>query len=116
STVRASAAQPLAPAALSAWTGRYRDPWLGEMTLCPDNGRVHFAVAKSPRLNGEVMRLGSRDLVRWTDRNVAPDAWLDLHPAQGGQAATLTMAKVDALGDFSSDYEDLHFTRTGDCP
>jgi CubicO group peptidase (beta-lactamase class C family) len=111
-----SAAKPVAPAALAAWTGRYRDPWLGEMTLCPNNGRVHFAVARSPKLNGDVMRLGNRDLVRWTDRNVAPDAWLDLHPAQGGQAATLTMAKVDALGDFSSDYEDLHFTRTGDCP
>jgi CubicO group peptidase (beta-lactamase class C family) len=111
-----SVAKPVAPAALATWTGRYRDPWLGGMTLCPDNGRVHLAVTKSPKLNGDVMRLGSRNLVRWTDRSVAPDAWLDFHPAQGGQAATLTMAKVDPLGDFSSDYEDLHFTRMGDCP
>jgi len=111
-----SAATAVAPAALAAWTGRYRDPWLGEMTLCPRNGRVRFAVAKSPKLSGEVMRLGQRDLVRWSDHSVAPDAWLDFHPAASGKPATLTMAKVDPLGDFSSDYEDLHFTRTGDCP
>ncbi len=111
-----SAATPVAPAALAAWTGRYRDPWLGELALCPRGGRVHFAVAKSPKLSGEVLRLGRRELVRWSDRSVAPDAWLDFHPAQAGQAATLTMAKLDPLGDFSSDYEDLHFVRTGDCP
>jgi len=111
-----SKATPVAPAKLAAWTGRYRDPWLGDLSLCPKNGRVHFAVAKSPRLNGDVMRLGKRALVRWSHHGMDPDAWLDFHPAQGGQAAMLTMAKVDPLGDFSSDYEDLHFTRTGDCP
>ena len=77
---------------------------------------MHFAVAKSPRLNGDVMRLGNRDLVHWSNHGMDPDAWLDFHPAQNGQPATLTMAKVDPLGDFSSDYEDLHFVRTGDCP
>ncbi|QEE25748.1 serine hydrolase [Rhodanobacter glycinis] len=112
----ASAARPVASVTLAAWTGRYRDPWLGEMLLCPNHGRVHFAVAKSPRLSGDVMQLSNRDLVRWTDRSVAPDAWLDFHPAQDGHPATLSMAKVDPLGDFSSDYEDLHFTRTGNCP
>ena len=111
-----SKATPVAPAALAAWTGRYRDPWLGDLVLCPKDGRVHFAVAKSPRLNGDVMRLGKRDLVHWSHHSMDPDAWLDFHPAQGGQPATLTMAKVDPLGDFSSDYEDLHFVRTGDCP
>ena len=111
-----SGAAPATPATLAGWTGRYRDPWLGELRLCPRKGRVHFAVAKSPKLSGDVMRLGSRYLVRWDDRSVAPDAWLDYHPAAPGRPATLTMAKVDPLGDFSSDYEDLHFTRTGDCP
>ncbi|MBD8874114.1 serine hydrolase [Rhodanobacter sp. DHB23] len=111
-----SKATPVAPAALAAWTGRYRDPWLGDLVLCPSGERVHFAVAKSPRLNGDVMRLGNRDLVHWSNHGMDPDAWLDFHPARDGQPATLTMAKVDALGDFSSDYEDLHFVRTGDCP
>lgn len=111
-----SKAVPVAPAALAAWTGRYRDPWLGDLVLCPKDGRVHFAVAKSPRLNGDVMRLGNRDLVDWNHHDMDPDAWLDFHPAQGNQPASLTMAKVDSLGDFSSDYEDLHFVRTGNCP
>lgn len=111
-----SKAAPVAPAALTAWTGRYRDPWLGDLALCPRGDRVHFAVAKSPRLNGDVMRLGDRDLVRWSEHGMDPDAWLDFHPAHGNQPATLSMAKVDPLGDFSSDYEDLHFVRTGACP
>jgi CubicO group peptidase (beta-lactamase class C family) len=120
-TMRAAApdtskATPVAPVALAAWTGRYRDPWLGELVLCPSGDLVHFAVAKSPRLNGDVMRLGDRDLVHWSNHGMDPDAWLDFHPALDGQPVTLTMAKVDPLGDFSSDYEDLHFVRTGNCP
>ena len=47
---------------------------------------------------------------------MAPDAWLDVHPAGGDAPAVLTMAKLDPQGDFSSDYEDLHLTRIGDCP
>ena len=32
-----------------------------------------------------------------------------------GKPVTLTLAKVDPEGDFSSDYEDLFFTRVGAC-
>ena len=32
-----------------------------------------------------------------------------------GRPVTLTLAKVDPDGDFSSDYEDLSFTRVGAC-
>jgi hypothetical protein len=63
-----------------------------------------------------VMRLGKRYLLRWDDRSVSPDAWLDFHPAASGQPVSLTMGKLDPQGDFSSDYEDLHFSRIGDCP
>ena len=108
-----SHAVPVSPKEAAAWNGRYRDPWLGEMTLCTAGDRVRLAVAKSPKLAGEVRRLHDRLLVHWDDATVYPDAWLDVHP---GTPVTLTMAKTDALADFSSDYEDLHFTRTGDCP
>ena len=114
-TPDSSAQRPASTAELAAWTGVYRDPWFGEMTLCPRDGHVRFAASKSPSLAGTVMRLGTRYLVHW-DHVGELDAWLDFHPAQGSGPITLSMAKTDPQGDFSSDYEDLHFDRTGDCP
>ena len=107
-----SAAATVAPAAF-AWSGRYRDPWFGEITLCPGKDTVQWASRKSPHMHGTVKQLGQRYLVHWDDPAVDLDAWLDPH---AGSPPTLTMAKLDPLGDFSSDYEDLHFERIGDCP
>jgi CubicO group peptidase (beta-lactamase class C family) len=110
-----SAQQPASIDALATWTGRYRDPWFGEISLCPRDGRLHFAAVKSPKLVGTVMQLGKRYLIHWNSRDVDMDAWLHHEAAGGRQPATLHMAKLDPEGDFSSDYEDLLFQRIGDC-
>lgn len=114
-TASISAPELVAAAELAAWTGIYRDPWLGAVTLCPQADGVRFTAAKSPKLAGSVMRSGNRYFVHWTAPGVDPDAWLDFQAASSTQPITLRMAKVDRLGDFSSDYEDLHFQRVGDC-
>ncbi len=111
-----SAQRPVSIDALTTWTGRYRDPWFGEITLCPRAGHVNFAAVKSPKLSGTVMQLGSRYLVHWDNRDVDMDAWLHHRAGEGQQPAMLRMAKLDPKGDFSSDYEDLMFQRIGDCP
>lgn len=108
-----SAQRPATTAELATWSGNYRDPWFGDVSLCPRDGKVFFAAAKSPALAGTVMRLGDRYLVHWDSGNL--DAWLDFHPARDNQPITLRMAKLDPKGDFSSDYEDLDFQRTGSC-
>ena len=64
-------------------------------------------------MTGDVMRAGDRLLVDWDDDRVDVEPWLTFTAA--GKPATLTMAKVDPEGDFSSDYEDLSFTRVGAC-
>jgi CubicO group peptidase (beta-lactamase class C family)/microsomal dipeptidase-like Zn-dependent dipeptidase len=102
-----------APAALHEWLGRYRDPWFGEVSICERDGHVRFAAAKSPLMTGDVMRVGDRWLVDW-DENADEEPWLAF--TRAGGAVTLAMAKVDPEGDFSSDYEDLRFTRIGACP
>ena len=109
-----SAQRPATEAELAAWTGNYRDPWFGDVALCPRDGKLRFVSAKSPRLAGTVMRLGDRYLVDWDSGEL--DAWLDFHAASGDAPITLRMAKVDPQGDFSSDYEDLDFQRAGSCP
>ena len=108
-----STQQPAAAKDMAAWTGTWHDPWFGDVSLCPRDGKVRFAAVKSPALTGTVMRLGTRYLVHWDDGEL--DAWLNFQPAGGRQPATLRMAKLDPHGDFSSDYEDLDFQRVRTC-
>jgi CubicO group peptidase (beta-lactamase class C family) len=103
--------KPASLSSLQAWLGRYRDPWFGEISICEQDGQVKFNAAKSPRLTGDVMLVGERLLVDW-DGIEDEEPWLTF---KAGKPVTLTMAKLDPEGDFSSDYEDLFFTRTGAC-
>jgi CubicO group peptidase (beta-lactamase class C family)/microsomal dipeptidase-like Zn-dependent dipeptidase len=101
-----------APAAVAQWLGVYRDPWFGEISICERGGHVRFDSVKSPLMSGDVMRVGERLLVDWDDDNVDVEPWVTF---KAGKPITLALAKSDPEGDFSSDYEDLSFTRTGNC-
>ena len=100
------------PTALASSLGVYRDPWFGEISICDHGGHVRFDSAKSPLMSGNVMRVGERLLVDWDDDSVDVEPWLTF---KAGKPTTLTLAKTDPEADFSSDYEDLFFTRTGNC-
>lgn len=91
--------------------GIYRDPWFGDVSICSRDGTVTFESAKSPQLVGKLMRVGERALVDWDQDDIDTEAWLAF-----ASPASLTMSKVDPDADFSYDYEDLEFTRIGDCP
>lgn len=99
--------------ATAAWQGRYRDPWLGMARVCPRDGQLRFQVEKSPQLQGTVMQLGARWLVQWDTLGADAEPWLQVQP---GTPPTLTLRAIDPDIDFSYDYQDLHFTRIGDCP
>jgi CubicO group peptidase (beta-lactamase class C family) len=101
--------EPATPASMTRRLGRYRDPWFGEISICERDGHVRFASMKSPRMTGTVMHVGERMLVDWEDDSVDEEPWLTFDKSR------LTMEKVDPKGDFSSDYEDLAFTRVGAC-
>ena len=57
------------------------------------------------------MRVGDRYLVDWHADHA--EAWADFSQEAG--IRRLGMAKVDPDADFSYDYEDLAFVRTGEC-
>jgi CubicO group peptidase (beta-lactamase class C family) len=95
---------------LAKQLGIYRDPWFGEVSICEREAAVDFRAAKSPQLNGVVMQAGERLLVDWRDDSIDAEAWLDF-----SAPGTLRLSKVDPEADFSYDYEDLLFTRVGDC-
>lgn len=108
-----SARMPADPAKLAGKLGQYRDPWFGDVRLCRQGRTVRFVAAKSPRMQGTLMRLGRRYFVHWDEGGASPDAWLEF--AMHAGHVTVRMAKLDPQGDFSSDYEDLHFTRERAC-
>ena len=63
-------------ASLATWTGHYRDPWFGDVALCPEGKRVRFVAARSPMLSGTVIQVGERWLVDWDDDSVDAEPWL----------------------------------------
>jgi CubicO group peptidase (beta-lactamase class C family) len=97
-----------------AWQGVYTDAWFGQVSVCPAGDRVEFRATKSPRMHGAVMRAGQRLLVDWDDASVDAEPWLSF--AGQGSTTTLTLAAIDPDADFSYDYRDLHFKRSGACP
>ena len=95
----------------AALLGVWRDPWFGDVTVCPAKGRVRFVSARSPAMTGTLQRVGERFLVQWQDARMDAEPWLDLAaPDQ------LRLTKVDPDADFSNDFEDLSFTRLRACP
>ena len=111
----AAARTPADPEAMKRWLGVYRDPWLGEASVCRRGDEVRIVVAKSPRLSGRVMASGGRMLVEWDALDTDAHAWLDFSPGEGDGPTRLAMAKVDPDADFSYDFEDLAFLRVGGC-
>jgi CubicO group peptidase (beta-lactamase class C family) len=109
----ASKRVPVTPAQMQEWLGTWRDPWFGDVRICPVGEGVEWRSAKSPKMHGMIGTLDGRYLLHWDDVAVDLDAWLDF--AGSGDAKTLHMAKIDPDGDFSSDYEDLAFARVGGC-
>ena len=94
----------------AALLGIWRDPWFGEVSICPERSRVRWQSAKSPKLSGILTRAGDRILVDWDDDHA--EAWLEFAQAN---LSSLRMRKVDEEADFSYDYVDLDFGRVRDC-
>lgn len=116
-SVRSAQAQrsPALAGQIGSWLGHYRDPWFGDVSVCPAATGIRFESTKSPRLSGPVLDAGGRWLVDFDTLEADADAWLDFGAHAEGRAGQLTMAKVDPDADFSYDYEDLDFQRVGDC-
>ena len=94
---------------LTQFTGRYRDPWFGDVTIRLEDGQLVFAADKSPKLTGGMSHNdGSRFVVRWTDRTLEADAYVQFERGEHDQVVGISMTKLDP-GDF--DFEDLDLSR-----
>ncbi len=96
------------------FTGTYTDQWFGDITIAVKDGKTRFDAKRSPKLTGEVFPYkGSSFLVKWDDRSMDADAFLMFSLDADGKASGLTMKAISPLTDFSFDFQDLNFKRTG---
>lgn len=102
-------AEPLSETQQQALQGRYREPWLGDIRICPVDGGLQFAVAKSPRLRGTVHQHQNQLFIRWLDASVGVDVWLQA--AEQGYR----LQPIDAEADKPHEYQDVWLSKTGAC-
>jgi hypothetical protein len=73
------------------------------------DGQLIFDAEKSPKLSGPLSdRQGNRFVIRWTDRSLEADAYIQFETDKDNRVTSITMLKLDD-GDF--DFEDLKLTR-----
>ena len=100
---------PCQASELALLAGRYRDPWFGDVIIALEDGQLVFSADRSPKLKGPLSHYeGNRFFIRWPDRSLEADAWIEFEMAENGPAFAISMSKMDG-GDY--DFEDLDFTR-----
>lgn len=104
---KAAAAHPID---LAPFAGTFRDPWLGDVILALKDGKLTFEAKRSPRLSGEMSHYrGNTFVVRWRDRSMDADAFMNFSMGTDGMPSGMTMAAISPLTDFSFDFQDLNF-------
>ncbi len=92
--------------------GIYRDPWMGEVTVHEKNGQPWLQMKRSPKLTGQLFPYkGTTMVVRWNDRSMDADAFVNFGLDEEGRGKTIRMRAISPLTDFSFDFHDLRFER-----
>lgn len=106
--LKAPAGGPSLP--LSAYAGRYRDSWYGDVLIQESGGGLKIDFTRSPPYKGPLEPWGKDAFrTRFTDKSVE-DALLTF-TVEGGKVAGLKMKALSPLADFSFDYQDLELTK-----
>jgi hypothetical protein len=94
------------------FTGTYQDKWFGDVEISLKNGKLWFDSKRSYFLSGEIFPYkGSTFIVKWMERSLDADAYLEFDLDSDGKAVHMTMKPISPLTDFSFDFQDLYFTR-----
>jgi len=97
------------------YTGTYKDPWFGKVTVSKKKEGLYFTSEKSKDLTGHMQFYkGTTYVVRWDDTSLKADAFVVFSLDTEGRAKGFTMKPISPLTDFSYDFQDLEFKRVGD--
>jgi len=103
--------------ALSGYTGRYRDPWYGDVTIKEEAGKLTMRFSHSAALIGEREHWQYDTFIaRWKDRAMNADAYVTFSLKPDGTVDQIKMAPVSPLTDFSFDFQHLMLTPAGNAP
>lgn len=113
STVEARAATPsrVGPSlALDRYSGQFRDPWYGRITISRPKSGLVIDFNETPRMGGPLVHHHYNTFIaRFTDRNIEP-AYVTFALDAEGKVERITMKPVSPTADFSFNYQDLLFT------
>lgn len=93
--------------------GTYKDPWFGEVSITQQSdGSLQFKALKNDDLIGKMQFYkGTTYVVRWDERWLKADAFVNFSLDTEGNAKGFTMKSISPLTDFSYDFQDLNFER-----
>jgi CubicO group peptidase (beta-lactamase class C family) len=89
--------------------GRYVDQMYGEATVSANNGHVVLAFSHSPIMVADLDGWQYDTFVAHWRSPIVPDAFVTFAFTPLGSVASMTLAPVSPLADFSFDYRDLLF-------
>lgn len=97
---------------LARYAGRYKDAWYGVVEVAAEGNRLRVRFTESSRLNGtaEPWR-GDSFRIRWDDRTLHADAYIDFVPDGHGGISRATMRRVSARTAPAYDFQDLDLRR-----
>ncbi|MDQ6758739.1 MAG: serine hydrolase [Acidobacteriota bacterium] len=93
---------------LDSYTGRYRDPWYGDVVLERKGDGLGIRFSHTPALAGKLEHWQQDTFVaHWNDRTLLADAYITFSLNPDGTIEGARMKAVSPLTDFSFDFHDL---------
>jgi len=94
--------------ALARYAGTYVDPWYGQVVLTQEGGELRLRFSRTPQLLGTLEHWQHDTfVVRWDDRSLNADAFVNFALSADGVVREVRMEAVSPLTDFSFDFQDL---------
>jgi len=86
----------------------YVDDWYGEINVTFKNNKLHMQFGNTPELKGTLEHYQHNTfIVRWHDRTLEADAFVNFNLNEDGGINYATMKAVSRATDFSFDFHDL---------
>ena len=93
---------------LAKYAGTYRDPWYGDVVIRQGKNGLEMQFSKTAELLGDIEHWQHDSfIVRWRDRGLNADAFVNFSLDADGAIREVRMEPVSPLTDFSFDFQDL---------
>ncbi|MEN1927683.1 serine hydrolase [Luteimonas sp. MJ250] len=100
---------------LAGYADTYRDPWYGDVIVAEGRQGLEMRFSRTPQLVGDLEHWQHDSfIVRWRDRTLNADAFVDFSLDHDGKVRQARMEAVSPLTDFSFDFHDLRLAPVSD--